>query len=236
MLNKIHNNPEALPVKKNKKSWLLRFVLFCCKIVLLVILPFLILIRGAVFLNLHYGLSAWASLLISLLLSSVLCMLYLFFFYKLIFRKRIGWKGLRCMWISSLLLLVFYCTYAVSYFSDHNAKSTTVASEYHSLHPLLRISIATLLIVDSDALMTDFSRTHADYKAMGKQSLVNSLHYVQEDSYVHAVDIRTNGRGEIRNNLLRVYFYVMGLNSLRHYGTADHLHISLSVKSKPGVI
>lgn len=230
------NDHNDLSTKDKKRSLLVRFFLFCIKIICLVILPFLILIRGAVFLNMNYDVSAWLALLISLLVCSLVCLLYLFFIYKLLFRKNTSWKVLKRMWLTTMFLLSFYCVYAVCYFSDHNAKTVDVASEYHSLHPLLRIGISTLIIVDRDALMTDFSRTHADYKAMGKPGLINSLHYVQEDTYVHAVDIRTKGRGEIRNHLLRAYFYIMGFNSLRHNGTADHLHISLSIKSKPEII
>lgn len=216
--------------KPKKKSFLWRVFFFFSKMILLIVLPFIVLIRGAVFLNVDYSFGAWTALFISLFICSAVCLVYLFLIYKFLFPKPIGWKGIKKLWIISLLSLSCYCAYSVWYFSDDNAKTQHVASEYHSLHPLLRMGIATLLFLDNDAIMTDFSRTHADYKAMGKRSLINSLHYVQKDSYVHAVDIRTIGRGEIRNNMLRVYFYLMGFQSLRHHGTADHLHISLPIK------
>ena len=54
-----------------------------------------------------------------------------------------------------------------------------------------------------------------------------SLHYVQEDGYIHAVDLRTRGRGEVTNRLVQLYFWTVGLGTLRHVGTSDHLHVEL---------
>ena len=71
---------------------------------------------------------------------------------------------------------------------------------------------------------------------MGMSSKKHSLHYRQSSGYVHAVDIRTKGRGSIRNFLIRTYFRLMGFNTLRHGGTADHLHISISSKDRPSGI
>ena len=45
--------------------------------------------------------------------------------------------------------------------------------------------------------------------------------------HVYAVDIRTKGRKEWQNSLVRGYFRAMGFETLRHVGTADHLHVSL---------
>src|SRR6266567_1436245 len=54
-----------------------------------------------------------------------------------------------------------------------------------------------------------------------------SLHYVQRDGYAHAADLRTAGRGELKNRLVQVYFWSMGFATLRHVGTGDHLHVEL---------
>jgi hypothetical protein len=54
-----------------------------------------------------------------------------------------------------------------------------------------------------------------------------SLHYRQEDGWVHAFDLRTNGRSGIRNWFTGTYFRALGFRVLRHVGTADHLHVSL---------
>ena len=52
-----------------------------------------------------------------------------------------------------------------------------------------------------------------------------SMHYEQSDGYVHAVDLRTVGRGWWRNWGVEGYFRAMGFGTLRHRGTEDHLHV-----------
>jgi hypothetical protein len=58
----------------------------------------------------------------------------------------------------------------------------------------------------------------------------SSLHYAQPDGYVHAVDLRTIGRREVKNRLVQLYFALMGFATLRHVGTADHLHVELPLR------
>jgi hypothetical protein len=62
---------------------------------------------------------------------------------------------------------------------------------------------------------------------MGLPPYERSLHLRQDDGYAHAVDLRTAGRSEWRNFLMRSYYRLMGFRTLRHVGTADHLHVSL---------
>jgi hypothetical protein len=100
----------------------------------------------------------------------------------------------------------------------------------------MRVALGTIIFVDSDIVVTDLSRTHSDYQKMGMKALRNSLHYRQKDGFVHAIDLRTKGKSELRNSLLQGYFNIMGFNTLRHGGTGDHLHISLSLPDAPGVI
>jgi hypothetical protein len=54
-----------------------------------------------------------------------------------------------------------------------------------------------------------------------------SLHFAQDDGFVHALDIRTTERHEWSNRAVELGFWALGFNSLRHVGTADHLHLSL---------
>jgi hypothetical protein len=74
------------------------------------------------------------------------------------------------------------------------------------------------------------SRQPEDYERMGLSTNGASLHYRQADGYAHAVDLRTRGRSPGRNILIRLYFEAMGFDTLRHVGTADHLHVSLLVR------
>ena len=48
--------------------------------------------------------------------------------------------------------------------------------------------------------------------------------------------LRTIRQGELRNALVADYFRLMGFNTLRHVGTADHLHVSLMSHGRPGGI
>ena len=126
--------------------------------------------------------------------------------------------------------MVAYCGYALIYLSSGNAKSDRVRAYYTSLHPLLRVALSTWILVDRDLLITDLTRRPADYPAMGLPVSDGSLHYVQRDGYAHAVDLRTEGRSGVKNRVVQAYFWSMGFATLRHLGTADHLHVELPVR------
>ncbi len=93
-----------------------------------------------------------------------------------------------------------------------------------------------LILVDRDLLITDGSRQPEDYKRMGLKTNNHSLHYKQSDGFSHALDIRTKGRPEWLNKTVQIYFRLMGFNTLRHVGTADHLHVSLMSHDRRGSI
>ncbi len=44
------------------------------------------------------------------------------------------------------------------------------------------------------------------------------------------MDIHTAGRGFVVNLLVQGYFELMGFRTLRHVGTADHLHVELPLR------
>jgi len=150
------------------------------------------------------------------------------------FTRRIGnFRSLkRSYWIALILVLV-YCLPVVSYLSASNAKHEEVQQEFTRLHPILRIGISTLLLVDRDLLITDAERQPEDYDRMALPVNEHSLHYRQSSGYAHAVDIRVRDRGIARNWLVQQYFRMMGFNTLRHVGTADHLHVSLMSHDRP---
>jgi hypothetical protein len=89
------------------------------------------------------------------------------------------------------------------------------------------MSVGTFLLVDDGLLITDLSRHPSDYEAMGLPVKSHSLHYRQADGYVHAFDLRTKGHSWLRNQLMDGYFTILGFRTLRHVGTADHLHVAL---------
>jgi phosphate/sulfate permease len=124
-------------------------------------------------------------------------------------------------------LVAFYCGYAVLYLARANAKTDAVRSAYMATHPVLRMALSTIILVDGDLMVTDLARTPEDYRKMGLSVREASLHFRQRDGWVHAVDLRTSGRGMIRNVLIRLYFVAMGFDTIRHGGTGEHLHVSL---------
>ena len=126
-----------------------------------------------------------------------------------------------------LVIVGLYCGYTLLYISGDNVKSEAVRETYTALHPLLRLSVSTVALFDRGMIVTDTARRPEDYEAMGLQPLENSLHYRQQDGYAHAIDLRTIGRSEWQNTAMNVYFELMGFNTLRHVGSADHLHVSL---------
>jgi len=130
----------------------------------------------------------------------------------------------------SLVLAGLYVGFTLLYVSADNVKNPEIQTTYRSLHPMLRLAVSSMVLVDSDAVITDSERVVEDYAAMGLSSNAGSLHLEQADGYVHALDLRSLGRTEFRNRLTSLYFKILGFRTLRHSGTADHLHISLPLR------
>ena len=128
------------------------------------------------------------------------------------------------------LLVAVYCGYALAYVSVANVKTSEVQATYTTLHPLLRLATSTLILADGDLVITDTAREQADYARMGLSMPLHSLHYRQADGWSHAIDLRTSGRAAWQNAWIETYFRAMGFRTLRHIGTADHLHVALPVQ------
>ncbi len=127
-----------------------------------------------------------------------------------------------------LLSLLAYTGFATFFVNQANFKSSDIEKTYMHLHPVVRIGLTTTILVDSDLMITDGKRTKDEYIKWGLTPLQRSDHYIQRSTgYVHAVDFRTIGRPEWKNNLLDLGFKLMGYKTLRHIGTADHLHVYL---------
>ncbi len=123
---------------------------------------------------------------------------------------------------------MFYCGYTLLYLSSVNTKTEDVRRYYTTVHPLLRVALSTAVLFDRDIVVTDTRREADDYTRMGLPTLDNSLHFPQPSGYVHAVDLRTIGRAPWRNLTMVAYFRLLGFRTLRHVGSADHLHVSLA--------
>jgi len=206
---------------------------FIFKIFLILALPFILLIRGAIYLHeVHQWLPSM-SILGGIGMAAIALAVYMIFFYG----RLTGEVGSvrRKLWLSFIIVGI-YGAHGLFFLSSKNVKEPSIQKEFRSLHPILRLSLSTLIHLDKSLIVTDANRQPEDYKKMGLQSKKQSLHYRQSSGYVHAIDIRTKNRSFIRNTIIRGYFWAMGFNTLRHGGTGDHLHVSLSSRDRRGAI
>ena len=201
-----------------------RALLWIAVVPFLGIVPFIVVLRISVVTYKENTLAGWESLGLGMIAAVLLvCVFIAAFMWS--FRIRKGFfMPLLNVCLTAMLL---YSGYALFYLASNHAKSEEIRAYYTILHPFLRIAVKNLTIVDSDLVITDMQRAKKDYREMGLVPRNQSLHYRQPTGYVHAVDIRTNGRSKLTNLLVEVYFILMGFETIRHVGTADHLHVSL---------
>src|SRR6266581_3510828 len=201
------------------------------KVALIIALPFAVLVRGSVFFYEHGGTPVWLSVLTAAILTGGVITAYAVWIARKLMRR--GVRGGRALvmplakWVA-LPLVVFYCGYSLLYLASVNAKSAPVRAYYRSVHPLLRLALSTAILVDRDILITDTGRQPDDYGRMGLPENLRSRHYRGADGWVHAVVLRTTDRGVIKNRGVQFYFWLMGFDTRRHIGTADHLHVELN--------
>lgn len=202
----------------------LRMTRAAALVAVLATLPFFVLIRGSVFAYRAWGMGTWAALFVGAAAGAALLWLYAWGVGR---RLGAGDATRRLLRRGAVGVGLAYVTYALVYVAGANVKSDDVRAGYRALHPLLRVASSAVILVDSRSVITDAGRTPEDYWLMGLPMNEASLHFEQEDGFVHALDLRTRGRGELRNRALEMAFWALGFHSLRHVGTADHLHVSL---------
>jgi len=193
-------------------------------ILAVIALPFYVYVRSSVFFFSSLGWTPWFAVA-----GAVVMALAVVSVYATWLAKRVG-ANARVSALARMVavpMVAAWLLYSLLFLARVNAKTDDVQSYYWSLHPVLRVAVSTVMIVDPSAVITDMQRVAADYPRMGLPVNPRTRHYVQSDGWVHAVDIRTNGRWEIRNVLLQLYFWGMGFSTLRHVGTSDHLHVQL---------
>ena len=123
--------------------------------------------------------------------------------------------------------LCAFGVYSLGWLAHANAKSDRVAGRWHELHPVLRLALGPVRLADPAVVVTEIGRQPSDYDRMGLRRAKRSPHYRQADGWVHAIDVRTQGRSAVRNGLVHAWYAGMGFDTLRHAGTADHLHVAL---------
>lgn len=209
--------------KKPRRRLALEILIGVARVAAVVALPFLAYVRTAAFLY-HHGTPTWIALTISALITLGIVAAYVAWFARR-FRGRARIQRM-LRWVA-LPTAAAWCLYSAIYLARVNTKSDEVHRYYSSVHPILRIALSTVILIDADLVVTDARRAPQDYTRMRLPINGRTKHYEQPDGWVHAVDLRTLGHGEIQNRLVQAYFAVMGFSTLRHVGTADHLHVQL---------
>ena len=212
--------------QRRRRFWRLsaRLLRWGATAVVLAVLPFVLLVRGGVFAYQQWGLEAWASLAVSAAATALLLALYAWAVSR---RLGAGKRLRKLVGRVAALAAAAFVVYSLLVIAGGNAKSEEVRAEYSALHPLLRMAVSVFVLADAEAVITDAARTPEFYARAGLPPNESSLHFRRADGFVHALDLRTIGRPEWRNRAAELAFRAMGFHTLRHMGTADHLHVSL---------
>ena len=111
------------------------------QIVLMLMLPFVALIRASLWLHQHYSLSAWMALAAGVALTSLLLIGYAYWG-----ARRLGRRLNGNLAKVLFLLVILYTGFTLLYISPANVKTARVASTYQELHPLLRVTLSTFIL------------------------------------------------------------------------------------------
>ena len=189
----------------------------------IVTLPFVLYVRTGVEIY-SRGAPSWIAIVVSASVTIGVVSAYAVW----VSRRMSGSAKVRSVakWIA-VPVVAAWSGYSLLYLASANAKSADVRAHYTALHPVLRAALSTIILVNPDLVVTDMARKPEDYARMGLPVNDRTRHYQQPDGWVHAVDLRTIGRSEIENRAMQMYFWSMGFSTLRHVGTADHLHVQL---------
>ena len=191
------------------------------------ILPFVVLIRGAVYIHNKYDLGPWPSLVGGMAMTVVILVVYMSVIHGMFSNSIGGIRAFKRRSYLALFILLVYCFHGLFFISASNMKNGELADELRQLHPIVRMAVSTIIMIDKDLVITDATRKMSDYEKMGLPANERSLHFPQKDGYAYAMDLRTRNRSGARNFFLQNYFRLMGFRTLQHDGTAPHLHISL---------
>ena len=131
-----------------------------------------------------------------------------------------------------ILLSAGVLVHLLFFVSNKHMKSSDIQSEFTDLHPILRMATGVFAKLDGNLVVTDISRSAKDYERMGLKENSSSLHYPQKDGYAYALDLRTKGKPQLSILFMTWYYKLLGFETLRHVGTADHLHVALHCPNK----
>jgi hypothetical protein len=193
------------------------------KLSAIIALPFIVYVRASVLLY-DGGAPVWVAIVGAAGLTTALVLMYAAALGRHLRGRALVRSLLR--WIA-VPIVAAWCLSSLFFLARVNAKSDEVRGYFRSVHPILRVALSTVILVDPGLVITDMARKPSDYGRMGLPVNEKSMHYEQPDGWVHAVDLRTKSNSETRNRAVQLYFEIMGFSTLRHVGTADHLHVQM---------
>jgi len=179
-----------------------------------------------------YGYEPWSALFGGMITASVFLFAYISHIYRRFSRKPENLSIKRVFYLAFFVVFII-CAKGLWFISGKSFNGAHIRKEFTQLHPILRVAVSTLVNLDDSLIVTDAARQPGDYKKMRLSPKPKSLHYKQGNGFVHAIDLRTRDRSEIRNLLVTGYFKLMGFQTLRHNEAGDHLHISINCHEKP---
>lgn len=141
-----------------------------------------------------------------------------------IYKFGMGQRAFTYIFRGIVVMVIAYTFYGLLYYSSLNTKTEEIHSYYQSFYPIMRVALTTVTLADSDIMVIGIQRHPEDYHQLGLTKNDDSLHYLQS---VHAVNLRTKGRPTWKNWLFENTFKLLGLSTMRHVGTGDHLHVYL---------
>ena len=136
----------------------------------------MVLIRGAVFLHEQYALFSWFSLLGGIIASAFLILIYTIYIQGAVTGELGSFRSMKRQYWVALVIILVYCLPGLLFLSATNAKHPEVQKEFRNLHPVLRLSVSTLIWLDNDLVITDGTRNPEDYGKMGLSTKKHSLH------------------------------------------------------------
>lgn len=205
---------------------------YLLRIAIVLVAPFFIFLKSSVYIHEHYEYPAGITIIIALIILAIILFLYVTIGYSLIFKKLGSGDALKQRLIFMFLLSAGVLFHLLFFISNRNVKSSNVKSEYNKMHPILRLATGVFTKIDKEMVMTDIARTAEDYGNMGLKENPTSLHYPQKDGYAYALDLRTKGKSKFSIAAMNWYYKILGFKTLRHVGTADHLHVALHCPKK----
>ncbi|MCB0837888.1 MAG: hypothetical protein KDD99_14545, partial [Bacteroidetes bacterium] len=112
-------------------KWLKKFASILLQLSFMIVLPFILIIRGSVYLYEHHNWNHWLSMIVMFAIAFVLLLIYTVMIYDWLFgENKVSRKGLKVQSIIVMSILLLYGGYTLINLSGANAKTPQVREEF----------------------------------------------------------------------------------------------------------